>query len=405
MPQERRAATRRQRAARRGGVSAGHAVRAAATVVRRRSPELGRRRLRPRSPLTRLKIFRFGAEVQNRPDRFRSALEVPRTRARSRAERADGGSGAAGAHQTRRIWTRRILWMTLPQLVELVVVSVMPWLWRTTSTSGTRRPMSLGIVTVRAGRLRHVRELGAGRVPPARGHGQRGQLWDASRMAWSVDAGPHGARREFGVESRFAASLFFLPSRRWRRRGVDRRGAGPGARLLENTPSTRRRRTYAQVPRCVNSGSRDALVLQHARAGTTSDGHSSRPPAGGLRPVVVRRRRRWPRAATRYLCAGTARAVGPGAADECARRGPSAPAPGSFPASFFSSFVELRLPPDGAAVGASPRRRPSLAPAPAAAGPRGRRSAGPVRGARARRPAAARRRRAGTAAAPVTHAS
>jgi len=60
--------------------------------------------------------------------------------------------------------------------------------------------------------------------------------------------------------------VFVTAAARWRDLAVDA-ALAPGPRLLESTPSTRHRRDVTQVSRCVNSGSRDALVLQHdARA-------------------------------------------------------------------------------------------------------------------------------------------
>ena len=89
-------------------------------------------------------------------------------------------------------------------------------------------------------------------------------------------------------------------------------------------------------------------------------------------------------------------AVGPGAAERVRAAGHHAPAPGSFPASFFSSFVELGLPPGRRHQTASSPSSPSLAPAPA-----GGRTARPAKrwsGARSAR-GARRRDRRGRAAA------
>ena len=88
-----------------------------------------------------------------------------------------------------------------------------------------------------------------------------------------VDAGPHGARREFGVEPRFLRRpLFSLPfaAMASTRRRQTRPGPGAAAareHAIDAMSRARHRRDVTQVSRCVNSGSRDALVLQHdARA-------------------------------------------------------------------------------------------------------------------------------------------
>ena len=110
-----------ERAARRGGVSAGHAVRAAAAVVRRRSPELGGADSPRSPPHSASKIFGFGAEVQNRPDRFRSALEVIAD------PRQEPGNDARTAALARPVPTKPSRILDAPDIVDDYYLNLLSW--------------------------------------------------------------------------------------------------------------------------------------------------------------------------------------------------------------------------------------------------------------------------------------
>ena len=117
-----------------------------------------------------------------------------RPRWKSRGPAAGAGNDARTATQAARA-DEALRILDAPDIVDDYYLNLLSWssmswqalqryLWNATSE------VSNG--PVRAGRLRHVRELGAGRVPPVRGHGQRGGPLD----------GKHGAGRSCGATRR-----------------------------------------------------------------------------------------------------------------------------------------------------------------------------------------------------------
>ena len=233
----------------------------------------------PRSPPhSASKIFRFGAEVQNRPDRFRSALEVIAD------PRQEPGNDARTAALARPVPTKPSRILDAPDIVDDYYLNLLSW--SSSNVLAVALANNVYLWNAATNEVSELLQLEQGDCvtsvswAPGGSHLCVGtdsaavQLWDASRMALVRSMRGHTARvGSLAWNPVFCGVPLFLPSLSLSLRGdgVDATSTdaapAPGARLPEITPSTRRRCDVTQVSRCVNSGSRDALVLQHdARA-------------------------------------------------------------------------------------------------------------------------------------------
>ncbi|CAH0369904.1 unnamed protein product [Pelagomonas calceolata] len=182
----------------------------------------------PRSPPhSASKIFRFGAEVQNRPDRFRSALEVIAD------PRQEPGNDARTAALARPVPTKPSRILDAPDIVDDYYLNLLSW--SSSNVLAVALANNVYLWNAATNEVSELLQLEQGDCvtsvswAPGGSHLCVGtdsaavQLWDASRMALVRSMRGHTAR---------VGSLAWNP-----------------------------------VSRCVNSGSRDALVLQHdARA-------------------------------------------------------------------------------------------------------------------------------------------
>ena len=226
----------------------------------------------PRSPPhSASKIFRFGAEVQNRPDRFRSALEVIAD------PRQEPGNDARTAALARPVPTKPSRILDAPDIVDDYYLNLLSW--SSSNVLAVALANNVYLWNAATNEVSELLQLEQGDCvtsvswAPGGSHLCVGtdsaavQLWDASRMALVRSMRGHTAR----VGSLAWNPVFlrrplpFLPSpsRRWRRRDVDRRGAGLGAAALdalpENAPPTRRHR------RDVDESKRTGLALRQQR--------------------------------------------------------------------------------------------------------------------------------------------
>ena len=235
----------------------------------------------PRSPPhSASKIFRFGAEVQNRPDRFRSALEVIAD------PRQEPGNDARTAALARPVPTKPSRILDAPDIVDDYYLNLLSW--SSSNVLAVALANNVYLWNAATNEVSELLQLEQGDCvtsvswAPGGSHLCVGtdsaavQLWDASRMALVRSMRGHTARVGSLAWNPvcFSASFFAffmldgVISTRRRRGAVPRvRGCQRLRHRRELTPSTRYRRDVTQVSRCVNSGSRDALVLQHdARA-------------------------------------------------------------------------------------------------------------------------------------------
>ena len=249
---------------------------------------------RPESPPhSASKIFRFGAEVQNRPDRFRSALEVIAD------PRQEPGNDARTAALARPVPTKPSRILDAPDIVDDYYLNLLSW--SSSNVLAVALANNVYLWNAATNEVSELLQLEQGDCvtsvswAPGGSHLCVGtdsaavQLWDASRMALVRSMRGHTARVGSLAWNPvfFAASFFSLPVAAMasaRSPTSTDFGAGPGAAAAHrrrdaiDATSTYLRTRHA---RCVNSGSRDALVLQHdARARQHRDGHASRPPAG-----------------------------------------------------------------------------------------------------------------------------
>ena len=219
----------------------------------------------PRSPPhSASKIFRFGAEVQNRPDRFRSALEVIAD------PRQEPGNDARTAALARPVPTKPSRILDAPDIVDDYYLNLLSW--SSSNVLAVALANNVYLWNAATNEVSELLQLEQGDCvtsvswAPGGSHLCVGtdsaavQLWDASRMALVRSMRGHTARVGSLAWNPvlFAASPFFLALRgdgvdatssarfvtaaaRWRDLAVDAAPA-PGARLLESTPSTRRHR-------------------------------------------------------------------------------------------------------------------------------------------------------------------
>ena len=218
----------------------------------------------PRSPPhSASKIFRFGAEVQNRPDRFRSALEVIAD------PRQEPGNDARTAALARPVPTKPSRILDAPDIVDDYYLNLLSW--SSSNVLAVALANNVYLWNAATNEVSELLQLEQGDCvtsvswAPGGSHLCVGtdsaavQLWDASRMALVRSMRGHTARVGSLAWNPvlFAASPFFLALRgdgvdatsrahfvtaaaRWRDRAVD---AAPalGARLLDGVISTRRR--------------------------------------------------------------------------------------------------------------------------------------------------------------------
>ena len=182
-------------------------------VVRRRSPELGGADS-PEARLLRLEDFRFGAEVQNRPDRFRSALEVIADPRQSPATTRDGALARPVPTKPSRI--RRILWMTT-QSAELVVVQ-RAGVAREQRLPLERRDERLGIAQLEQGDCVTSVSWAPGGSHLCVGTDSAAVQLCPRAWLWSGRCGATGASGVWrGIPFSCGVPFFLCPSRRWRR--------------------------------------------------------------------------------------------------------------------------------------------------------------------------------------------
>ena len=250
----------------------------------------------PRSPPhSASKIFRFGAEVQNRPDRFRSALEVIAD------PRQEPGNDARTAALARPVPTKPSRILDAPDIVDDYYLNLLSW--SSSNVLAVALANNVYLWNAATNEVSELLQLEQGDCvtsvswAPGGSHLCVGtdsaavQLWDASRMALVRSMRGHTARVGSLAWNpvRFRGVPFVcLLSVRWRdltAPSTPRRPLGsialestlptrpgPGAaaareHAIDAMSRARHRRDVTQVSRCVNSGSRDALVLQHdARA-------------------------------------------------------------------------------------------------------------------------------------------
>ena len=245
------------------------------------------------APSLRLKIFRFGAEVQNRPDRFRSARHSGP--AEPGTTRADGGSGAAGADEPQTLLDARTSSTTTTSVVVWSSSNVLAVALAVASTFGRRNEVSELLQLERGDCVTSVSWAPGGSHLCVGTDSAAVQLWGSRAWRWSGRCGATRRASGPGVESVRGVPFFlalrgdgvdatsgafaFLARRRraWRactvpagaaaarapRRRVDAIDAArPRGATLEHaidaTPSTRRRRTYARS-RAASTAARDTL--------------------------------------------------------------------------------------------------------------------------------------------------
>ena len=182
----------------------------------------------PRSPPhSASKIFRFGAEVQNRPDRFRSALEVIAD------PRQEPGNDARTAALARPVPTKPSRILDAPDIVDDYYLNLLSW--SSSNVLAVALANNVYLWNAATNEVSELLQLEQGDCvtsvswAPGGSHLCVGtdsaavQLWDASRMALVRSMRGHTARvGSLAWNPVFLRRpLFPCPSRRWRRRDVE----------------------------------------------------------------------------------------------------------------------------------------------------------------------------------------
>ena len=184
----------------------------------------------PRSPPhSASKIFRFGAEVQNRPDRFRSALEVIAD------PRQEPGNDARTAALARPVPTKPSRILDAPDIVDDYYLNLLSW--SSSNVLAVALANNVYLWNAATNEVSELLQLEQGDCvtsvswAPGGSHLCVGtdsaavQLWDASRMALVRSMRGHTARvGSLAWNPVFCGVPFFcfVPLRRWRRRGRER---------------------------------------------------------------------------------------------------------------------------------------------------------------------------------------
>ena len=186
----------------------------------------------PRSPPhSASKIFRFGAEVQNRPDRFRSALEVIAD------PRQEPGNDARTAALARPVPTKPSRILDAPDIVDDYYLNLLSW--SSSNVLAVALANNVYLWNAATNEVSELLQLEQGDCvtsvswAPGGSHLCVGtdsaavQLWDASRMALVRSMRGHTARvGSLAWNPVRFCGVPFLPSSRWRDLAVD---ATPGA--------------------------------------------------------------------------------------------------------------------------------------------------------------------------------